>query len=82
MNGEDELFTSRPTYSFQKIEGFIALSHGDVILEDEITAGDFVGIFMLPNGKYFLSKDPEGTLIEKITGAYIFFNSDITIEEK
>lgn len=82
MNSEDELFPSRPTYSFQKIEGFIALPHADVILEDKIIAGDLVGIFTLPNGKYFLSKDPEGTSIEKITSAYIFFNSDITIEEK
>ncbi len=75
-------FESRPTYSFQKIEGFIALSLDSVVLEDEIIVGDQVGIFCLPDGKYLLSKDPEGTLIEKITGAYIFFNSEISIEEK
>lgn len=82
MNDVDELFPIRPTYSFQKIEGFIALPHNEVVLEDEIAVGDLVGIFTLPNGQYLLSKDPEGTLIEKITSAYIFFNSNITIEEK
>lgn len=81
MNNEGFL-PSRPTYSFQKIEGFVALPKTDVIFEGEIIAGDTVGIFRLPNGKYFLSKDPQGTLIEKISGAYVFLNSDITVEEK
>jgi hypothetical protein len=51
-------------------------------LEDEITSGDRVAIFCLPDGKYLLSKDPEGFLIEKINKAYIFFEtSGITIKE-
>lgn len=73
---------NRPVYSFQKIEGFVALPQDSVLLEEEIIVGDQVGVFSLPNGKYLLSKDPEGTLIEKITSAYIFFNSEISIEEK
>ncbi len=78
-----ELLMNRQTYSFQKIDGFVVLPHGDVVLENEITIGDRVEIFSLPDGKYFLSKDPEGLLIENISKAYIFFETtDITIQEE
>jgi len=77
-----KLLQNQSTYSFQKIDGFVVLPHNDAVLEDEITIGDRVGIFSLPDGKYFLSKDPEGLLIEKISKAYIFFEIlDITIKE-
>ena len=83
MSQDRELLLSPQTYSFQKIDGFVALPHDAVILEDEITTGDRVGIFSLPDGKYFLSKDPEGVLVEKITKAYIFFETgNVTIKEK
>lgn len=82
MLDEKELLLNQQTYSFQKLEGFIVLPHADVILEDEITAGDRVVAFSLPDGKYFLSKDPKGLLIEKITKAYIFFETTGTIIEE
>ena len=85
MPSEDarELLQNRQTYSFQKIDGFVVLSHDDVVLEDDISVGERVGVFALPDGKYFLSKDPEGLLIENISKAYIFFETtDITVEEK
>ena len=82
-NDARELLLNQQTHSFQKIDGFVVLPHGDIILEDEITIGDRVGIFSLPDGKYFLSKDPEGLLIENISKAYIFFETtDITIKEE
>ncbi len=78
-----KLLQNRQTYSFQKIDGFIVLPHNDIVLEDEITIGDRVGIFSLPDGKYFLSKDPEGFLIENISKAYTFFEiTDITIKKE
>jgi hypothetical protein len=78
-----ELLRNQQTYSFQEIDGFVVLPHTGVILEDEVTTGDRVGIFSLPDGKYFLSRNPEGVLIEKITKAYIFFETgNIVIKEK
>ncbi len=78
-----KLLQNRQTYSFQKIDGFVVLPHNVVVLENQITIGDRVGIFSLPDGKYFLSKDPEGLLIENISKAYIFFEiTDITIKEE
>ncbi|MEE9529120.1 MAG: hypothetical protein V3V88_03625 [Dehalococcoidia bacterium] len=85
MPSEDarELLQNRQTYSFQKIDGFVVLPHDNVVLEDNISVGERVGVFALPDGKYFLSKDPEGLLIENISKAYIFFETtDITVEEK
>ena len=83
MSDGRELLSNQQTYSFQKIDGFVVLPHDTVILEDKITTGDRVGIFSLPDGKYFLSKDPEGVLIEKITKAYIFFETgSIIIKEE
>ena len=85
MPSEDarELLQNRQTYSFQKIDGFVVLPHDNVVLEDDISVGERVGVFALPDGKYFLSKDPEGLLIENISKAYIFFETtDITVEEK
>lgn len=79
---ERELLLNQQTYSFHKLDGFFVLPHGEAVLEEEITIGDRVGIFSLPDGKYFLSKDPEGLLIENISKAYIFFEiTDITIRE-
>ncbi len=83
MSDGTNLLQNQQTYSFQKIDGFVVLPHNDIVSEDEITIGDRVGIFSLPDGKYFLSKDPEGLLIEKISKAYIFFEiTDITIKEE
>ncbi len=81
-SNERELLLNQQTYSFQKLDGFVVLTHNEAVLEEEITIGDRVGIFSLPDGKYFLSKDPQGLLIENISKAYIFFEvTDITIKE-
>ncbi len=83
MSDGTNLLQNQQTYSFQKIDGFVVLPHTDIVLEDKITIGDRVGIFSLPDGKYFLSKDPDGFLIENISKAYIFFEiTDITIKEE
>ncbi len=81
-SNERELLLNQQTYSFQKLDGFVVLPHNEAVLEEEITIGDRVGIFSLPDGKYFLSKDPQGLLIENISKAYIFFEvTGITIKE-
>lgn len=78
-----KLLQNQQTYSFQKINGFVVLPHTNVVLENSIYEGERIKIFVLPDGKYFLSKNPQGILIEKITKAYIFFETtDIVIEEK
>ncbi len=82
-NRERELLLNQQTYSFQKLDGFVVLPHGQVVLENNISVGERVDLFALPDGKYFLSKDPEGLLIENITKAYIFFETtNISVEEK
>ncbi len=82
-NRERELLLNQQTYSFQKLDGFVVLPHGQVVLENNISVGDRVDLFAIPDGKYFLSKDPEGLLIENITKAYIFFETtNISVEEK
>lgn len=76
---------NKNTYGTQKIEGLFVLEHKQVSTEDELSVGDTVEVFVLPDGRYFLSKavPTENTLkIEKITPAYIFFETDIQIEEK
>ncbi len=80
----DRQFQQNPlTYSFQKVEGFIALPFSDVFLEEQLSPGERVSVFFTPTGKYFISKDPAGFLINKITSAYIFFDAEhIQMEEK
>ena len=61
----------------------MALSLKDIILEEAVVAGDKVAVFHTPSGKHFVSKDPGGFLIEKITSAYLVFDSaHIQTEEK
>ncbi len=82
-NDARDLLLNQQTYSFQKIDGFVVLPHDQTVLENNISVGERVDVFSLPDGKYFLSKDPEGILIENITKAYIFFETtDITIKEQ
>ena len=79
----DRLQQYPPTHSFHKVKGFTALSFSDVFLEEQVSAGERVSVFTTPSGKYFISKDPAGLLINKITSAYIFFDAEhIKVEEK
>ena len=79
----DKFQQNPPTHSFHKVEGFTALSRSDVFLEEQLTAGERVNVFSTPDGKHFISKDPAGFLIKKITSAYIFFDAEhIQVEEK
>ena len=79
----DEFQQNPPTHSFYKVDGFTALSRSDVFLEETLGAGERVCVFFTPSGKYFISKDPAGFLISKITSAYIFFDAEhIHVEEK
>ena len=48
-------------HSFQKTDGFLALRKGEVVLEEEISVGDRISFFSLPNGQIFVSKDSDGT---------------------
>jgi hypothetical protein len=72
------------TYSFQKVEGILALPSTKVELEEELAAGDTVFLFYLPSGKILLSKSYhlEALKISKITSAFIYFDGEqVTMEE-
>lgn len=69
-------------HSFQKIDGILALDRNEVVEEEELDVGDCIVWFSLPDGRLLLSKDPEGTPIERISSAYYHLGTDVTLEEK
>jgi len=76
---------NKNTYGSQKIEGLFVLERKHTLVETEISVGDTVAAFVLPDGRYFLSKvspNSDALKIESITPAYIFFETDVKIEEK
>jgi len=56
------------------------------VTQDELTAGDKVKIFSLPDGKIFVSKVDSSLLdaytVGRITPAHIYFDDEITVKEK
>jgi len=56
-----------------------------VVTQDELSAGDKVKIFSLPDGKTFISKvdsSSEGAYtVGRITPAHIYFDDDMAIKE-
>jgi hypothetical protein len=50
---------------------------------DDLVVGDGVEVFVLPDGRYMLSKAENNSplQIEKITSAYIYFDGEISVEE-
>lgn len=69
-------------HSFQKIEGFLSVEIRNTIFEEPVVVGDTVDIFVLPDGRTLLSKDPDGVLIKNINSVYVFFDTEIIIKEE
>lgn len=83
----DEGFAPSPrreTLAFQKMDGLVALELPKVILDGDLTAGDDVTLFRLPDGRFLISKEtPSETTykIRKISSAYVYFDTEIVITE-
>ena len=69
----------------RKVEGVPALLWKEAVTQDELSAGDKVKIFSLPDGKTFISKvdsSSEGAYtVGRITPAHIYFDDDMAIKE-
>lgn len=77
-----EFLVNKGKYGFDvKVENLDVIPRNQVILEDDVVAGDKVSIFFLPDGKHLLSKDSKGLRIEKLTSAYVWFETEIQIKE-
>jgi len=80
-----EMLYGRPSYSLS-VEGVPALLREDVVTQDELTAGDKVKLFSLPDGKTFVSKVDSSTqdayTVGRITPAHIYFDDEMTVKEK
>jgi len=80
LNG---LLFSQP-YSLS-IEGTPTLLRSEVVTQDELTVGDKIKMFSLPDGKTFISKvDPESEdafTIGRLTVAHIYLDDEMTVKE-
>lgn len=71
-----------PTHSFQKVDGFLSLQRRNTIFEEPVEPGDTVDVFVLPDGRSLLSKDPDGIRIKDINSVYILFDTEVIIKEE
>ena len=81
MQIKDEYDAAASTHGMLKVEGILALEKSRIVLEEEISVGDTVNWFQLPDGRLLISKDPEGVRIDKISSAYYHLEADATLEE-
>lgn len=68
----------------QKADGLMTLGRHEVILDGELSAGDKVELFYLPDGKVMLTKAEEGSScpkIARISAAYVYFDTEINVIE-
>jgi hypothetical protein len=71
-------------HSFQKIEveGILFVEIRNTIFEDPVAVGDTVDVFVLPDGRNLISKDPDGIRIREINSVYVLFDTDVIIKEE
>ena len=81
MQTSDDFDRNAATHGMLKVEGILALERSRIIVEEELSVGDTVNWFQLPDGKLLISKDPDGVRIEKISSAYYHLEADVTLEE-
>jgi len=81
MQTKDEYNVNAATHGMLKVEGILALEKSRIVIEEELSVGDTVNWFQLPDGKLLISKDPDGVRIEKISSAYYHLEADVTLEE-
>lgn len=82
-----QILYGRPPGSYSlSVEGTPALLRSTIVTQDELTAGDKVKMFALPDGKTFISKvDPDSEdayTIGRVTPGHIYFDDDMIVEEK
>lgn len=82
MRLTDNFGKTGDVHSFQKIEGLLALDQNKIIIEKPLSEGDLITWFSLPDGKFLVCKDPNGTPIKRITSAYLYLESEVNWEEK
>ena len=80
----DELRYAGDTHSFQKVDadGFLSLMVRDTIFEEPVEVGDTVDVFVLPDGRALLAKDPDGIRIKDINSVYVLFDTDVIVKEE
>lgn len=81
MQTSDVYDRNASTHGMLKVEGILALERSRVVVEEELSVGDTVNWFHLPDGRLLISKDPDGVPIEKISPAYYHLESGATLEE-
>lgn len=68
-----------------RIEGIAALERHKILLEEELSVGDTIDLFMLPDGRHLLTKTNtpkiNSLIVDKITTSYIFFEEELEIKE-
>jgi hypothetical protein len=82
MRINDDYENPAGVHGVQKLEGVIALEKSQVIEDGEISPGDYIKWFDLPDGKFLITKDPAGVRIEKISSAYYHLEADVVVEEQ
>lgn len=78
----DDIQFATGTHSFQKVDGFLSLMIRDTLFEDPVVVGDTVEVFVLPEGKTLLTKDPDGIRIKEINSVYVLFDTEVIIKEE
>jgi hypothetical protein len=81
MQTKDVYDANAATHGMLKVEGILALEKSRIIIEEELSVGDTVNWFQLPDGRLLISKDPDGVRIEKISPAYYHLEAGATLEE-
>ena len=81
MQIKEDYDVNAPVHGTLKVEGILALEKSRVVLEEELSVGDTVNWFQLPDGRLLISKDLKGVRIEKISSAYYHLEADATLEE-
>ena len=78
------LYGRTQSYSLS-VQGTPALLRSEIVTQDELTAGDKVELFMLPDGKTFISKAEHNTkdvyTVGRVTLAHIYFDDEMTVQE-
>lgn len=68
-----------------RVEGISALERHKVLLDEEVFVGDVLEVFVLPDGRFLLSKtktpNSNSLIVDKITTSYIHFEEELEIRE-
>ncbi len=80
----DKVRRAGDTHSFQKVDadGFLSLMIRDTTFEEPVEVGDTVDVFVFPDGRFLLSKDPDGIRIKDINSVYVLFDTDVIVKEE